>query len=342
MRWNADTLKHRLSKLEALLEKEKDPERIKDLEQDINGLKGLIEYTTGGNKVITNYIPYEELDPRYDENLEFLQTEGSHIAFELHPFSNITKVPFKPLFTRKISMKRYINIVEEFLKEYDEELYRFYLKLKREQRIELNKRKYLTGFAKGETTPFLTTGRSYISTRFNGKLDMASTLPHEVIHAYELDGVQDRILLQKKVTSLFKETHAIYIEYVFFDYLQKTRYKKQGYREEGIQLDGVMATLEYLLSPLLSLSKSKYEAGYFKTKEGVYSSHYFSLLLSELLAIHFYNIYLHDKDEAKKLLKEFDSMLGTVPDEEIMKRFNIENIVNSTENVLKRYFRAYK
>ena len=342
MRWNVNQLYLRLYRLELLLTREKNPKRRKDIVQDIASLKSLIVYVNGKTEKVDTSIPYSELDKRFYENLEFLQHQSKKIAEELYPFTTIRRVPSKPFFTRKIKKRRYYPLVEEFLKDFDMEIYEYYLKLIREERIEVNPRKYLTGFAKGETTFFSTSGKPYVSTRFNEKLDIASTLPHEVIHAYQLEGIKNRKLIELKITSLFKETYSIFIEYAFFDFLKKTRYKKHGYREEGCQLDELLAVVDYTVTPLHVLSESKLKNGIFYTKYGRYTEHYFSLLLSEILALYFFDIYRKDKEKAKELLKEFNDMLGVSTDEEILEKFGLSEVINGSTNVLRRYLKEYK
>lgn len=342
MRWNVNQLYLRLYRLEHLLIREENQSKREDIKQDIASLKSLIVYAKGQNKKVDVTIPYSKLDKRFQENLTFLIEKSDNIASELYPFTTIKRVPSKPLFTKRIKKRKYYPLIEEFLKDFDMDIYNYYLRLIKEQRIEVNPRKYQTGYAKGETTFFSTSGEPYISTRFNEKLDIASTLPHEVIHAYQLEGIKDRKLIEFKITSLFKETYSIFIEYAFFDYLKKTKYKKHGYREEGLQLDGLLAVIDYTVTPLNVLKESEMENGTFYTKYGKYSEHYFSLLLSEILALYFFDIYREDKQEAKKLLEEFNRMLGVSKDEEILERFGLHNVVEGSTNVLKKYLREYR
>lgn len=340
MHWNVDELKSKQKKLEKLLNNSLLPHEYLNIKQDIESLNKLIAYADNDSPKI-KYGSSLIVTDNYDKNLLFLKNESANISKDMSSILKIRKVPYKFFNNKKLSNDNYYFLVTDFLKKYDEDIYEFYEKLQLEKRIELNRRKYKDSNSKGRTVPIINDGFCYISTRFNKRLDSASTLLHEVIHAYQLDGIKNLTLLQNKMTSLFGETYAIFIEYVFCDYLKETKYNKYGLGLEGNRMDNLLIVINHLHNPLNELKLSKYNNGKFYAQSGIYTARQFRILLSELLAIYFYNIYLLDKDEAFRAINEFDSLLGTLPDEMILEKYDFKEIIKGNNKVLTKYLVSY-
>ena len=143
--------------------------------------------------------------------------------------------------------------------------------------------------------------------------------------------------------SLFSEAYSIFLEMIFFDYLKDTRYSKSAFKAEYSKLDSFLAITEYLHSIILLFENMTLKDGKLYLFSSMVADTYAAkLVLSNVLAMYFVNLYRNDKKQFDREINKFFEMYGCSNDEEKLKYFGLDTMVGGTNNVFNSYIKLYK
>lgn len=346
MHFNVLELNKRLKKLESLLVSTTDVNRRIELSRDIRSLKVLINYVSGSKYIIsTSEKNFDEsvLD-KNNELIEFFNRNVSNIYNSLYCYSLGFRLPWRIIRDTKMNDIEYIKLVESFLRTYDKDLFELYQFLKSSERIELNPKSYADSKdAIGLNIHLTSMNESFVLARWNNKLSTASVLPHELGHAFLMNGTTSTRGLVNKHGSIFFEAYSVFLEYIFFDYLRNTKYYKNAIREEYNKLDGFLALADYQYSTILQLSDMTVHGDDLYTQDGKIANVYSTrLVLSNVLAMYFVDLYRNDKKKFKKKISSFFEMFGYASEEELISYFNLKTIAEGSKHVVNNYMRTYR
>ena len=197
------------------------------------------------------------------------------------------------IFEVGLDMEEVKSLVADFFKQYDEDIYNKYLKMLSSPRIikkEINDN--AVGFC---NNPNHVVDSYIIMSPFENIVDV-QTLAHEFIHVYFNNDLKYYSLKDYKnyfVNNNY-EVYSIFIELLVLDYLREIRMPKNdidnALKIHNYELIGVLK--EYNDITVENFSINDYR------KAELYSYGY-------VLAYHFYDQYLKDKEKAKYNIKEF-------------------------------------
>ena len=176
---------------------------------------------------------------------------------------------------------------------------------------------------------------SYVLSRWNNKISSASILPHELGHAFLMKGTNSTKGLINKNSSIFFEAYSIFLEFIFFDFLRNTKYSKNAIREEYYKLDSFFALVEHHYGEILSFGDKIISGENLNT-------YYIRLLLSNVLAMYFTDLYRNDKITFMKEISCFFELFGCASEEELLSHFNLGKIIEGSKHVMNEYIRSYR
>lgn len=346
MHFNVLKLKKRLEKLELLLNSTSDINKKIELSRDIFSLRIMINYVSGSEYKNPEKEKFFD-DCLIDKNEELVSLINSHgwdIYKSMYFYSLGFRLPWRIIKDRKIDDKEYIEILELFLKTYDKRLLDIYNYLREEERIELCPKRFESNKdALGLNIHLTSIDESYVLSRWNNKISSASILPHELGHAFLMKGTNSTKGLVNKNSSIFFEAYSIFLEFIFFDFLRNTKYYKNTIREEYYKLDAFFALVEYHYGEILSFGDITISGENLCTKDGKkVNTYYIRLLLSNVLAMYFTDLYRNDKKTFMKEISCFFEMFGNASEEELLSHFNLCNIVEGSKHVMNEYIRSYR
>ena len=208
-----------------------------------------------------------------------------------HRFCNISKylasryklVNNKNMY-HKVSLETSISLAENFLKEYDDDIYNYFMKIK-DNDIYLCKMD-----DSGRTLASNHLIKSYILFEPSCTIGDSFTLVHETIHSY-LDSKMPPMNDTEKNTyysNNFLEVYSIFSELVFYDYLKKIKYNNDDIDKYYKIIVSILCDSldEYKNSNYLDPNSQRLGYGY-------------------VIAYHFYDQYCKDKEKAKENIYNF-------------------------------------
>lgn len=346
MHFNVVKLEKRLEKLEFLLKSTNDIDRKIELTRDIRSLKIMIAYASGTKKIVVNDdgIFDDSVHKKNVELVNFFNKYAFKIYKSLYCYSLGRRLPWRLIWDTKISDKEYFKLMESFLKEYDEKLLELYMHLKRNERIELCPRGYVTNKdALGLNVHLTTLNESYVLSRWNNKISSVSILPHELGHAFLMNDTYSTESLVYKNGTIFSEAYSIFLEIIFLDYLRNNGYSKNSVREEYSKLDSFLALADYHHGSILKLENLSICGDDLCTKDGnkgeVYTT---KLILSNILGMYFADLYRNDRKKFMKEISCFFEMFGQSSEEDMIKHFDLDTMVEGSRHVMNRYIKNYR
>ena len=341
MHFNVLNLETRLKKLESLRDSTENINRKIELSRDIQSLKAMINYVSGSKyKILEGEKTFDDsLDCKTDELASFLSAHCWDIYKSLYCYTSGFRLPWRIIRDSKIEDREYFKLLESFLSSYDKRLFDIYNWLKEEERIELCPKKFeRNANALGLNIHLTSLDESYVLSRWNNKISSASILPHELGHAFLMNGTNSTKGLVNKHGSIFFEAYSIFLELIFFDFLKNTKYSKNAIREEYYKLDGFIALVEHHYGEILTVCKDE-----LLIKEGKTDYTYsFRLILSNVLAMYFADLYRNDRKNFVRESTCFFEMLGYTSEEDLLSHFGLEKIVKGSKHVVNEYMRSYK
>ncbi|MBE6148439.1 MAG: hypothetical protein E7167_02975 [Firmicutes bacterium] len=345
MAWNINELKLKIEFLESQIQTISDPTILMGLEIDLRNLKEMVNYKSG-KKIydIKALRSYAILDKQHlEEMVESLKKNSSSLARELYSASYFHHVGSRGSAFKSISDQENHNLLYEFLEYFDENLLRLYLEYQKEERIELNTNLHDSATCRGRCYPLVSEGNTYISSRFNNRFNSISILPHELAHAAQLIGKTSVEEMQKCLYSLFGEAYPIFVEYVFWDYLKNTKYRKQAFAQEANKINGFLCNLDYNATLYQAVQDIIYtpnggisSLGYGKNLSSD------TLLLSGILGMYWFFLYKQDPNAIKLEIEKFNQGFGTRYEGEIFDQQTTSELTSGVYWTIKDYLQNYR
>lgn len=310
--WNRKEL---FNKLDDLKEKAK----INPNEEILKDILKIEEMLYSSSAIsISDYVLIIQNNNLYN-SIEYLQNQDYKFLFDLD-YVKKTKIPLY-LPRNKISKDRFLEIVLEFFKDFDNSHYDLLKYLCNENRINVINKKNFAYESKGSDYYLTTDKSSYISFRYLGKLSEGSVLPHEIGHAYQEQGLNYNEYI-KLHYSLFRETYAKFLEYAFADYLKETSYKKIGEEIETSLIEEINVLIEYYKDSFFKLKNSEFSNGrFYLDNELVLMYATLRNFYSELLAMYFLSIYRKNKKDTLNEIKIFNENIYKLENRELLERY---------------------
>ena len=346
MRINNNDLHSRVKRLEELMSSTTNEVKKLELSRDIRLLKLMLNYTEGTNYEINNInLLFPRLMNESNRILvNFFSKNSVEIYKSLYGYSSGVKLPWRITLDRCITDIEYDKLLMDFFKKYDSRLLDIYESLKSSKRIETNPKKYnLSSGSLGLNVHLITSDESFVFSRFNNKISTSSIVPHEIGHSFLYQGSNNIYDFMIRNGSLFSEAYSIFLEMIFFDYLKDTRYSKSAFKAEYSKLDSFLAITEYLHSIILLFENMTLRDGKLYLFSSMVADTYAAkLVLSNLLAMYFVDLYRNDKKQFDREINKFFEMYGCSNDEEKLKYFGLDTMVGGTNNVFNSYIKLYK
>ena len=199
------------------------------------------------------------------------------------------------VFNNYLEFKDVLFLVSDFLKYYDKKIYNHFVKLFNEDRIMAVS---ICEDAEGFCIPQNFLIDSYISYNQKNYILDVSTLCHEIIHSYVKEHVRYNNYKNFKYEFInnMDEVYSLFIELALFDYLEKIKFDANDiYLARKANDIEVISELELFKKSLNNFSTIS--AGEYKMNEANSYGH--------VLAYHFYDNYLNDKERAKSNIFDF-------------------------------------
>lgn len=347
MHFDINKLKGRLDFLEVLLNNTNDKYKRREILNDIKKIKYLIRYMNssiilysddGCDRVLGDFK--EKKDSVVASRvLDFFNSYTDQMQSSLVCFYNKTKLPWKVRKDFRISNVKYYELIDDFFKTFNHELFELYKYLIEEKRIEMSSKRYEgEKYARGLCFCIGNLREAYVLSRFNNKMSTGSTLPHELGHAYLLHKANFN-----NEPNIFIEAYSIFIEFIFGDYLKNTVYAGSAFNNEYQRLDTFLGMVGYEFDNLIKLKGMNFDFPFYYTKDGsIGNVDTATLILSNMLGMYLAHLYRFDRDRYNNEIKVFLEMYGRTTDEEILKYFGLKNLTEGTEETVRTYVKTYR
>lgn len=347
MHFDINELKGRLDFLEVLLNNTNDKYKRREILNDIKKIKYLIRYMNssiilysddGCDRVLGDFK--EKKDSVVASRvLDFFNSYTDQMQSSLVCFYNKTKLPWKVRKDFRISNVKYYELIDDFFKTFNHELFELYKYLIEEKRIEISSKMYEgEKYARGLCFCIGNLREAYVLSRFNNKMSTGSTLPHELGHAYLLHKANFN-----NEPNIFIEAYSIFIEFIFGDYLKNTRYSGVAYSSEYQRLDSFLGMIDYEFANLSRLKDMYFTFPFYYYSDGSLARiDSAKMILSDMLGMYFVSLYRFDKKKYNIMMPAFLDMYGKVTDEEILKYFKLSNLVDGSIDTLDTYVKTYR
>ena len=328
MQWNIKVLKKLIELIEKRLDNAKNDEEVYMLQDDLYTIKQMINMQEKREIYILpeskNYHMINQ--KRYNDNKQFLLDSSKENFQKLSSFkeTSLSHIAYLP---RKLSFNEMLAYVEKFLLSTNLRLYELYRYLLLYDKISIGRKYYIfgsTSIIEGIMNKIYSTGDTYIYSRFNGKLETAAILPHELAHASQFNPICEPERIQIMRYSAFSESYANFIEYLFMMFMEKSPFQKNS--------------LDFNREVL---SKFIYEASCNSLKDNI---RIFNIkkTYSNLLAFYWISIYLENPNKAFEDIDWFNKNYGILTDEEIINNYGFVNLIDGTKEVINDYERKRK
>ena len=347
MHFDINKLKDRLDLLEKLLNNTSDKYKRIEILNDIKKIKYLIRYidnsivlypNDGCDKVQGDFKEKDD-DIVASRVVEFFNSYTGPLQDSLRYFYNKPKLPWKVRKDFRISNIKYYELVDDFTRRFNLELFELYKYLIEEKRIELSPRRYEEEkTANGLCLYVGNLNEAYVLSRFNNKMSAGITLPHELGHAY---------LFYKSnfnnEPNMFVEAYSIFIEFIFGDYLKNTRYSGVAMAKEYQRLDAFLGLVDFAFDDISKLKDMYFKFPFFYSCDGSLGGVDSAMMvLSNMLGMYFANLYRFDQKKYNVMMAAFMDMYGRATDEEILKYFKLDNLVSGSISTINTYIKTYR
>lgn len=244
--------------------------------------------------------------------------------------NQMSHVPVKKIYypIKKTNLD-YISIFEKFMLEDEFNLSDIYDEIQSDNNIFWIKNKSKVK-SLGCTLYVESLRKNYIKINNTGKIRDYAVLVHELGHA------KMNLKLQKSFNaqhiSNFGEAYSVFLELEFLDYIKNFGLLKESFNIKISMLENILATLEYLyenLDKYLKLSETDIYKQNFNRR--------YRIVISNLLAFHFYNLYLKDKDECYEKLEIFNKKFGKFDDESLLDNIDMNIYDLKNLRILKKF-----
>ena len=274
-------------------------------------------------------------DKLYDKYCnQLLNDKAYHLEFSKNS-KNIDYCKYQNLnnFSLQIEINPIDNIelMCEFLNDYDTRIYNIFKQLLVENRIIVTEKNTISNEMKTPAWILISYGsyHPYIVINSEKCISDSINLIHELGHAYDNQMKKsNKILYQKRINCL-EEVISCYFQFIYIDYLKnKNLFKKELQNTKYIYN---IPFVEYI---------DKIEAEYKKINEKYIEDNildeYLNYTYGIAIAYHFLERYKNDSEKTKKEINEFIVLNGQYNMMEMLEKFNLKNeLVDS--KILKKY-----
>lgn len=172
--------------------------------------------------------------------------------------------------------------------------------------------------------------KNLIEIRKSNKLYEATSKVHELGHAkVNIECISNHAGMKK---NSFLESYSVFLELVFADYLKYNGLKKESFELKILILRHIKSLIKMLYEQLSEYknSEEKRSFDYFYEKN-------YRMLKSYYLSLHFYFLYNDNPKDALKIINSFIKEVKVLDDNEIIKKFNLNEKCFSNNNAYKLY-----
>lgn len=338
MKWNLEELHQNIKELENRINLVNNQEEREILISDLNNLKEMVNYSAG-TKIYeednSSFKILKENEEYIEDSIDFINENRKKLRKILDKVSYFRCIPRKLNISNRIKLPEYDELLKEFLQNFDERIFNLYENYKLNEQIEFNKGRYENNYTcLGRCYHINSESKSYISVRYGNYIKKPSILPHELAHAYQMKVDSGNVInAQRKILSLLSEAYAIFIEFAFLDYLKETKYKFLAFSNEGLKLDNYLTLIEYSSNNLTG-EYDKFK--YFKEQK------LNTLMLSNLVALYWLDLYRTNQSDALKKINEFNNNYGISLVSDYFKEVSLDNLHNSCFNEINYYLSNYR
>jgi len=345
MEWDASKLKIKLDDLERKVRQVSDDELRLILCHDISQLKTMLNFLAREKiyRLTRDESGFQIADSRdYINMAAHVQKIGPDYAKAFFWLSGIHNVGNKFAFMKKIEENEAFKLIYDFFSFFDKNLLRLLVKYKEEERILLKKSSFSNSSFNGKCFPMGMEGSSYVFSHYDGKLTNCITIVHEFAHAEQFENVTNLNEMQRLLYTVLGEAYAIFMEYVFIEYLKHTKYRKVAFSEQATRLNTFLAYMEYYLHYFYNIEKANFLENNFLDVKGFYQHHdVINLVLSSMLAIYWNSKYIKDPQRAIDEVELFKENIRTKPFREVIDCYAPEILYDGVLDTLKDYCRTY-
>lgn len=281
-------------------------------------------YEVNDDKLMKKYMKQLLKDKKY--HLEFSNNEK---IIDIEKSKN----ELNYVIDNNINMDQIIEIMLEFLKDYDIELYNIFVKLYNENRIIINNTENYDCTSELLTPAYTInsygTFTPYMVINYTDDLDDSVNIVHELGHIYDYIQVRsNKINMQKKMNCL-DEVISYYLQFVYTDYLSKKKIFDKNI--DNLYYGYSAPYIEYI-------GKIKEEYSILD-KYNIYDSYideYLNYTYGVAIAYHFLEKYKVDPEKTKNDINNFIMLNGQYNMMEMLDIFNLkEELLDS--KILKKY-----
>lgn len=236
------------------------------------------------------------------------------------------------IYKKKASEDVFLDMVKDFFKGFDQNLYELFLRLLKEN-IFISNKEYEEDRAKGLC---FHENECYITSVYRNIRD-AQTLPHEIGHAYQIESMDNKKDKLCYHFSTYREAFPRFLELVFIHENIDGPYRKCLLAKEREFYDALIMLSDYYVGELHNIKGYNKDTTAFTTLYNPIYKETINDILSRTLAMYFYSIYLVDKSKCFELVKLFNENVGRVYDSVITSMFMTDDAINSIKKVIGRY-----
>lgn len=182
----------------------------------------------------------------------------------------------------------------------------------------------VTPFYLGCNIYFESIKKNYIDILVKDNIRDYSILCHELGHAKQFLNSN----INKNYYSVFSETYSVFLELMFIEYIKKYGLYKESYNIKLCIFNNIINKICYLYNSV---------DGYFNGKNIDTFNYTYKLFISNLLAIHLYNLYLINSTNCLQILDVFNKKFKVVDDIELLKSIGLDFDIFKNYGILKNY-----
>ena len=242
MKWDATEIKDKIISIRTKISVAKE-EDLLGLVIELENLENMLGFIEGKGDCRHQSLVTEK------ENLEkekFLHESLGDYTINLNILNNSRSLPYYLFAKSRISEIETLKLVKEFCQNFPFDFKTVFEDICKESHLNLSNKKHPQNFL-GITHHFPSFDTSYINAYFNGRISCASTIIHELAHAYQHKGA-NYSQAQKMVRSALTESFPRFSEFVFLDFLKTTKYDKTALNSRRGFLENLDIILEYSAS----------------------------------------------------------------------------------------------
>lgn len=290
MNWDLEVLRNKRNILTTKMLNCQNEEEKEELKKEALIFSDMIESITCSAINKMRHNPKIEIkEETTNKKCQFFKNALPEIALNSSILEYSKKLPMYFFTKSKISEEEYLKIVEGFLSTFKLDLQSLYNEMYLKQKINVSKRDFFKSL--GICYYFPSLGESYINVTNNSTVNDAVVLPHELGHAYLLNG-SNYEQKYNMITSSLGESFPMFIQLAFYDYLKSTKYFKNAINMERNFLENLTSVYEmnselYIHADNVKNIDNRFINSYHK----IFSENSANYFLSKILAYYLINLY---------------------------------------------------